>query len=73
MMALLFIITVNNSGVYILLFFIRLQMPESRFRDNHPTPASQISGKTQRSVFGLRGVPVEHYERTIDIMDSLAD
>lgn len=48
-------------------------MPESRFRDNHPTPASQVSGKTQRSVFGLRGFPVEHHERAIDIMDSFTD
>jgi len=68
-----FIITVNNIHVFLLLFFIHLQMPESGFRDNHSAPAGQVPGKAQRSIFGLWGVPVEHHERAIDFVDSLAD
>lgn len=48
-------------------------MPKPRFRDNHPAPAGQVPGAAQRSIFGLRGVPAEHNERTVDIVDSLAD
>lgn len=48
-------------------------MPEPRLRDNHSTPTSQVPGKAQRSVFGLRGVPVEYHEGAIDVVDSLAN
>lgn len=48
-------------------------MPESRFRHDHPAPAGQVPREAQRGVFGFRGVPLEHHEGTVDLVDSLAD